>query len=76
MIFAWGERKRKERVRYCHLRQDTKRVCARVKKEEDAKKEKEERAAKREPLREKEDSQERVVRGEENKKERAKCCRL
>ena len=36
MIFAWGERKRKERVRYCHLREDTKRVCARVKKEEDA----------------------------------------
>ena len=36
MIFAWGERKRKERVRYCHIREDTKRVCARVKKEEDA----------------------------------------
>ena len=32
-----------------------------------------ERAAKREPLREKEDSQERVVRGEGNKKERVKC---
>ena len=40
------------------------------------KKEKEERASKREPLREKEDNQERAVRGEENKKERAKCCRL
>ena len=32
-----------------------------------------ERAAKREPLREKEDSQERVVHGEENRKERIKC---
>ena len=37
------------------------------------KKEKEERATKRESLREKEDSQERAVRGKENKKERAKC---
>ena len=35
-----------------------------------------ERAAKMEPLREKEDNQERVVCGEENRKERAKCCRL
>ena len=40
------------------------------------KKEKEERAAKRELLREKEDNQERAVRGEENRKESAKCCRL
>ena len=37
------------------------------------KREKEERATKRKPLREKEDSQERAVHGEENKKERAKC---
>ena len=28
--------KRKERARYCHLWEDTKRVCARVKKEEAA----------------------------------------
>ena len=35
-----------------------------------------ERAAKREPLREKKDSQERVVHGEENKKERTKFYRL
>ena len=38
------------------------------------KKEKEERAVKKEPLREKEDNQERAVHGEENKNERAKCC--
>ena len=37
---------------------------------------KKERAAKREPLRDKEDSQERAVREEENRKESAKCCRL
>ena len=48
------------RVRYCGLREDTKRVCARAKKEEAHKKVKEERA----------------VRGEENKNERVKCCRL
>ena len=35
-----------------------------------------ERAAKMEPLREKEDNQERVVCREENRNERAKCCRL
>ena len=40
------------------------------------KKEKEDRAAKREPLREKEDNQERAVHGEENKNERAKCYHL
>ena len=40
------------------------------------KKEKEKRADKRELLREKKDSQERAVCGEENKKERVKCCRL
>ena len=40
------------------------------------KKEKEDKAAKREPLREKEDSQEGVVCGEENKNEKAKCCCL
>ena len=40
------------------------------------KKEKEERAAKREPLGEKEDSQERAMHGEKNKKVRAKCCHL
>jgi len=40
------------------------------------KKEKEERATKSEPLREKEDSQERAMRGKENKKEKAKCCCL
>ena len=34
------------------------------------------RETNKEPLKEKEDSQERAVRGEENKKERAKCCRL
>ena len=40
------------------------------------KEKKEERAAKRKPLKEKEDSQERVVRGEENKKERVNCYHL
>ena len=35
-----------------------------------------ERAAKMEPLREKEDNQERIVCREENRNERAKCCRL
>ena len=35
-----------------------------------------ERAAKWEPLREKEDSQERVVYGKENRNERTKCCCL
>ena len=40
------------------------------------KKEKKKRADKRELLREKKDSQERAVCGEENKKERVKCCRL
>ena len=35
-----------------------------------------ERAAKMEPLREKEDNQERAVRGEENKMNRVKCCCL
>ena len=39
-------------------------------------KEKEEIADKREQLREKEDSQERVMHGEKNKKEKAKCCHL
>ena len=38
-------------------------------------KKKRERAAKREPLREKEDNQERDVHGEEKKK-RVKCCHL
>ena len=40
------------------------------------KKEKEDIAAKMGQLREKEDNQERVVHGEENKNERAKCCRI
>ena len=40
------------------------------------KKEKEERAVKKEPLREKEDNQERAVRGEENKMNRVKYCCL
>ena len=40
------------------------------------KKEKEERAVKREPLREKEDCQEKAVQGEENKNERVKYCHL
>ena len=35
-IFAWEECKRKERVRYCCLREDTKRVCVRAKKEQAA----------------------------------------
>ena len=35
-IFAWEECKRKERVRYCYLREDTKRVCVRAKKEQAA----------------------------------------
>ena len=35
-IFAWEERKRNERVKYCRLREDTTRVCARAKKEEAA----------------------------------------
>ena len=34
------------------------------------------RAAKRKPLRERRQPRKRVVHGEENKKERAKCCRL
>ena len=33
-IFAWEEHKRNERVRYCCLREDTMRICARAKKEE------------------------------------------
>ena len=40
------------------------------------KKEKEDIAAKMEQLREKEDNQERVAHGEENKNERAKCCHI
>ena len=60
IIFTWEERKRKERARYYHLWEDTKRVCARAKKEEDERE--------REPLREKKDSQERAVGGEENKR--------
>ena len=40
------------------------------------KKKKEERVAKRKPFKEKEDIQERAMRGEENKKERVKCYRL
>ena len=55
-IFTWEEYKRKERARYCRLQKDTKRVCAGVKKRKPHKKEKEERTAKREPLREKEKS--------------------
>ena len=35
IIFTWEERKKKERARYYHLWEDTKRVCARAKKEED-----------------------------------------
>ena len=31
-----GEHKMKEKVRYCHLREDTKSVCAKAKKEEAA----------------------------------------
>ena len=27
VIFAWEERKRKERVRYCHLQEDTENMC-------------------------------------------------
>ena len=64
---TWEKCKRKERVRYYRLRKDTKRVCARAKIEEAAQ-EKRERAAKREPLREKEDNQEKAVCGEEKKK--------
>ena len=41
-----------------------------------AAKETRETAAKRELLREEEDSQERTMCGKENKKERVKCCRL
>ena len=39
-IFAWKEHKRKERVRYCCFREDTKRVCAKAKKDEVAQKRK------------------------------------
>ena len=39
-LFAWKEHKRKERVRYCCLREDTKRVCANAKKDEVAQKRK------------------------------------
>ena len=35
-IFAWEECKRNEKVRYCRLREDIMRVCAREKKEEAA----------------------------------------
>ena len=56
-IFTWEEYKRKERARYCRLQKDTKRVCAGVKKKEASQERKRrERAAKREPLREKEKS--------------------
>ena len=51
-IFAWEERKRKERVRYRCLREDTKRVCAKVKKKEAAQ-EKREKVVKSGPFREK-----------------------
>ena len=51
-IFAWKECKRKERAKGCRLRKDTKRVCARAKKEEVVQ-EKKERTAKSEPFREK-----------------------
>ena len=51
-IFAWKECKRKERAKGCRLRKDTKRVCARAKKEEVVQ-EKRERTAKSEPFREK-----------------------
>ena len=51
-FFSWEEHKRKERVRYCRLQEDTKRVRVRAKKKE-ATQEKRERAAKSEPLREK-----------------------
>ena len=50
-IFVWEEHKRKERAKGCRLREDTKRVCARAKKEE-ASQEKRKRAAKSEILRE------------------------
>ena len=64
-IFAWEERKRNERVKYCRLREDTTRVCARAKKEEAAQERKR-----------RESNQERAMCGEENKKEKTKCCRI
>ena len=51
-IFAWEEHKRKERVRYRCLREDTKRVYAKAKKEEAAQ-EKREKVVKSGPFREK-----------------------
>ena len=68
----------KEKVRYCHLQEDTKSVCAKAKKEEAVQERKRrERATKREPLREKRrQPRESFVRGEENKKERVKYCHI
>ena len=46
------------------------------KKKKEKRKKKKERTAKRESFKEKEDSQERVVREEENGEEKTKCCHL
>ena len=58
--------------------EEKERVCRILKREQQQGllQKRKERAAKMEPLREKEDNQERVVHGEENKNERAKCCRI
>ena len=62
-IFAQEERKRKERVRYRCLLEDTKRVCAKAKKEEAAQ-EKNRESSQEWAVQRKVDSQEKAVRGE------------